>query len=329
MKRSRNRIPRGWDKIWLTTGVALSLSLLAMAAPRQAEHPRILASPQSHVGESHRDTAPGDQQSLRNIEDIKVGQTVLARDPATGELAPREVAHVIRRLSDHLRIIEIRAADDATSQTIQTTDEHPFWVAGKGWTKAGTLRPGDQLEQSDGGAAEVTSTRYELHPEGIPVYNIEVIDFHTYYVTAHGARAPPIWVHNKQLKDALRRFAKEEIGAVGDVKSLRKHRKTPDGGLNLWKDKSAQALKAGGWREGDHFLTFPKQATTKLDWKTNASLLRKAMRDGQPIFDTYVDPKTRKLIDTDGFLRAERELLRSKGWQFKSDTGAWHPPSRR
>ena len=225
MNHSKNRTAIGWDKIWLTTGIALSLSLLAMAAPRRTEPQQNLASAYSHASETPPTPSPATHQSLRNIEEIEPGQTVLARDPATGELAPREVAHVIRTLSDHLRIVEIRAADGTEVQTIKTTDEHPFWVTGKGWTKASTLQPGDHLQQSDSGTAEVIATRYESHPEGIPVYNIEVDDFHTYYVAAHGTRAPPIWVHNKKLSDALRRFVKEELGAAGDLKSLRKYRK--------------------------------------------------------------------------------------------------------
>jgi len=36
----------------------------------------------------------------------------------------------------------------------------------------------------------------EPHPEGIDVYNLESEDFHTYFVFAGDARAPPIWVHN-------------------------------------------------------------------------------------------------------------------------------------
>jgi hypothetical protein len=42
----------------------------------------------------------------------------------------------------------------------------------------------------------VASTRYEPHPEGVPVFNIETEEFHTYFVAAHGARAPPVLVHN-------------------------------------------------------------------------------------------------------------------------------------
>ena len=38
------------------------------------------------------------------------------------------------------------------------------------------------------------------------------------------------------------------------------------------------------------------------------------------------DASTGEQIPTQGFLRAERALLESRGWQYNPWTGAYHPP---
>lgn len=50
------------------------------------------------------------------------------------------------------------------------------------------------------------------------------------------------------------------------------------------------------------------------------------MRQGNPIYDSYRDALTGQQIPTQGFLRAERNLLESRGWQYNPSTGAYHPP---
>jgi len=148
--------------------------------------------------------------STKLIEDIAVGDLVMARDPKTGEVAQKRVVHAFRRTSDHLRILEIESTDGEV-QRIETTDEHPFWVTGHGFVNAGELQVGDQLDDAGGanGAIIVSSLRDD-HPDGIQVCNFEVEDFHTYFVRAGRTRGPPLYVHNaecyEQLRDSLGRF---------------------------------------------------------------------------------------------------------------------------
>ena len=109
-----------------------------------------------------------------NIEDIEPGDTVLAMDPATGQVVERRVLNVFRRTTDRLRVLAIRDAAGAT-QTLKTTDEHPFWVASlKDFKPAGQLRLGDQFLGPKGEVQTLVSTTVEQHPEGVPVYNFEV-----------------------------------------------------------------------------------------------------------------------------------------------------------
>jgi hypothetical protein len=111
------------------------------------------------------------------------------------------VVRLFRKTSDHLRIVRIQDAD-GNVETIQTTDEHPFFIAGPGsgggWVAAKDLRPGDRLNEADGSNdSRVLSSTREDRPEGVAVYNFEVEGDHTYFVEDGIGLATAIWVHNK------------------------------------------------------------------------------------------------------------------------------------
>lgn len=77
---------------------------------------------------------------LRAMAGIQVGDLVLTRDEHDEDapLEQRDVTAVFVHTVEQLRLIEIVEAD-GTTETIRTTDEHPFWVEGIGWVKAGEL----------------------------------------------------------------------------------------------------------------------------------------------------------------------------------------------
>ena len=64
--------------------------------------------------------------TTKAIEDIAVGDLVLARDEHGTALGWKPVKEVYRRTSDHLRHLTFRDAA-GHEQTFETTDEHPFW----------------------------------------------------------------------------------------------------------------------------------------------------------------------------------------------------------
>ncbi|HFD11996.1 MAG TPA: hypothetical protein ENJ32_05975 [Crenotrichaceae bacterium] len=74
-------------------------------------------------------------------------------------------------------------------------------------------------------------------------------------------------------------------------------------------------------------LNLSNMGSPKANWKQNSGYLREQMNKGDPIFDSYLDPKTGKQISTDGFLNAERQLLESRDWKFDLSSGAYHPPN--
>lgn len=70
------------------------------------------------------------------IEDIDVGDMVLAKDEETGEQAYKEVTHLYRNEKDTTYKLSVG------DQIIETTDNHPFWVDGKGWILVVDLKVG-------------------------------------------------------------------------------------------------------------------------------------------------------------------------------------------
>nr|WP_274520911.1 polymorphic toxin-type HINT domain-containing protein [Paenibacillus alvei] len=123
----------------------------------------------------------------KNIEDIAVGDMVLAKDENNpdGELAYKEVTGLYRNQRDD--IIKLHVGE----QVIETTDNHPFWVEGKGWVFADELQVGDKLQKADGSNLTIKKVEFIKLDEPVTVYNFTVADYHTYYVTDLG-----IWVHN-------------------------------------------------------------------------------------------------------------------------------------
>ncbi|WNQ12224.1 polymorphic toxin-type HINT domain-containing protein [Paenibacillus aurantius] len=128
----------------------------------------------------------------KNIEDVEVGDKVLAKDENNpeGELAYKEVTALYRNQRDD--IIKLHVGE----QVIETTDNHPFWVEGKGWVFADELQVGDKLQKADGSNLTIEKVEFVKLDEPVTVYNFTVADFHTYYVTDLG-----IWVHNTNCPD--------------------------------------------------------------------------------------------------------------------------------
>jgi hypothetical protein len=132
---------------------------------------------------------------------------VLSQDPETGETAYKEVIKTFVRETD--TILHVKAGESE----IETTREHPFWVEGSGFVCAESLKAGDNLRLASGGKAAVEEVWEEPLDERVQVYNFEVADFHTYFVSELG-----VLVHNscyveKYLKQ-LNNFSENKINHI-------------------------------------------------------------------------------------------------------------------
>ena len=113
---------------------------------------------------------------LKAIEEIEVGDVVIATDPQTGETEEKEVVETYVNQTDELIHITV------DGEEIVTTPNHPFYVPEQGWTSAIKLRAGDQLQLVNGEYVIIEAIQHELLEVPIKVYNFQVNDFHTYYV---------------------------------------------------------------------------------------------------------------------------------------------------
>ncbi|CAH1057236.1 hypothetical protein PAECIP111894_03394 [Paenibacillus pseudetheri] len=93
-------------------------------------------------------------------------------------------------------------------EIIEVTGEHPFWLDGKGWTFVKDLKVGDLLVSSDG--SKLAIDKIEKEPCEATVYNFEVEDFNSYFVSNLG-----IWVHNCEILKAnnMSEFFKLNFGS--------------------------------------------------------------------------------------------------------------------
>ena len=86
------------------------------------------------------------------VEDIQIGDKVTAYNPDTGRNEPRQVVDAF--VHHDMPTYRVVLDDD---QTVTTTSEHPFMVAGQGWTPVSELRKGDQLLRPDGTTVAIRS----------------------------------------------------------------------------------------------------------------------------------------------------------------------------
>ncbi|MFE3198092.1 LamG-like jellyroll fold domain-containing protein [Embleya sp. NPDC059237] len=175
--------------------------------------------------------------SHKSIENVRIGDEVLADDPETGRGGARMVTAEIGG-SGSKNLVELTVDVDGISgdrtETLTATDGHPFWVPElHKWQKAMDLRPGQWLRTSAGTWVQVTVIR--SWTQQATVHNLTVDDLHTYYVLAG---ATPILVHNANLPvicgpiTSKTHFADVEVfdahGNQVDSYSLRSGATTPE-----------------------------------------------------------------------------------------------------
>ena len=119
------------------------------------------------------------------IETIQAGDMVWAWDEETGEVALKEVVETYVNETDELVHVFVNGEE------IVTTPSHPFYSPVKGWTDAIHLRAGDILVLVNGEYVVVEKVQHEILEAPVTVYNFQVDEYHTYYVTDTG-----VLVHN-------------------------------------------------------------------------------------------------------------------------------------
>ena len=159
--------------------------------------------------------------STKAIQDIKTGDIVKSRDPATGKDENEPVIQTQNHVAP--QVVDVHLSD---GEKITCTPQHPFYVNGKGFEEAADLTTGDELSEGDEPAAaaakpapstvKVDSIVWNARattPSAAPiVYNFEVAATHTYFV---GTVLGGVWVHNNC--SGLGDLTNEEIAAIQSV----------------------------------------------------------------------------------------------------------------
>ncbi len=134
----------------------------------------------------HRGTLVSTEDGLRPIEEIQAGDYVWSENTETGEKELKKVLSV--SVSETKALVHVTTENGTV---INTTENHPFYVEGKGWCAAADLEDGDVLRTQDGEEQTVNDVQIEQLDVAVKVYNLEIEDSHTYYVSAD-----EVLVHN-------------------------------------------------------------------------------------------------------------------------------------
>jgi hypothetical protein len=123
------------------------------------------------------------------IESVKVGDSVLSCEETTGITRPQRVQRIWTHQVATTVVLQLTGGE-----TVETTREHRFFVADRGFVGAGRLASGSTLQSYYGRNLRVTA----LEPlvQTVKVYNLEVENFHTYFVGNGG-----LLVHNLKESD--------------------------------------------------------------------------------------------------------------------------------
>ena len=119
------------------------------------------------------------------IEEVSAGDYVWAWDEETGDVALKQVVETYVNETEELIHLSVNGEE------ITCTPGHPFYSPVKGWTEAVQLRAGDILVLVNGEYVVVEWVQHELLESPVKVYNFQVEDYHTYYVSESG-----VLVHN-------------------------------------------------------------------------------------------------------------------------------------
>ncbi len=146
------------------------------------------------------------ESGYKDIKDIQTGDIVWAYNDKTKEKQLQEVVNTFKLERDHIYKIYF------ANEVIEATDDHPFFIGGQ-WLKVKDLREGDKLTMYDGSEDAITKIEYIA---GIfIVYNFEVENDHTYYVTHENVlvhNSGPCDIGQKRVGQLIENKRKGKIG---------------------------------------------------------------------------------------------------------------------
>jgi hypothetical protein len=119
--------------------------------------------------------------ATKPIETVAVGDRVWAWDFAEGCAISRPVVRLFRHARRPLASIEF-CCPSGECCSIVSTEDHPFWVEGQGWTAARQLLAGDRIRTKQGLDDGAMVQSVNLLTDQKEVFNFEVLQAHNYFV---------------------------------------------------------------------------------------------------------------------------------------------------
>nr|WP_260408521.1 toxin C-terminal domain-containing protein [Planomonospora venezuelensis] len=166
------------------------------------------------------------------IEDIEIGDEVLATNPETGETESKTVTALINS-SGVKNLIEITIGARDSGNDIVATDSHPFWVpAVREWVEADQLQPGMWLQTPAGTRVQITAIKKWTTTQR--VHNLTIADLHTYYVVEG---TTPLLVHNDNCN--INKVSLEQAEKLASHLGYTNTRKRSAAKTHIWENKKA------------------------------------------------------------------------------------------
>ena len=167
-------LAKGADVAAHESEVALRSERAVAEAPGEAVHN---ACPLSFTGETEIQTADG----LAKIKNLEVGDLVASVNPETGVRKMLPVSKVFTRLAASILLIV------TVNDTIEATENHPFYTENHGWVEAGDLQEDYKIKTyGDNPCGSSAIVGISTLTGDYQVYNFEVPVNHTYLVGSEG-----------------------------------------------------------------------------------------------------------------------------------------------
>ena len=191
------------------------------------------------------DTLVSTEDGLRPIEEIQAEDYVWSENTETGEKELKKGLSV--------SVTETKALVHVTTKNgtvINTTENHPFYVEGKGWCAAAELEDSDVLRTQDGETETVKDVQIENLEEAVKVYNLEIEDSHTYYVSAD-----EVLVHNEcDIEGGGHGSDKHKDAIDSKIEELSKDPNC----TNIWGNRALNTAGLNGKQRPDIIALFKK-----------------------------------------------------------------------